>query len=205
MTHPDPDDFRIVSALRDAGIVIDDVNGLGQKTFEIRRAAPVLFALLDRLSSDHSRDTIIRSFARKEAQGIAAKRMVHEFRVMRSELGKSSAKMSFAWSVGNTLEQVADDSVADDMIEFAQDKQYGRARQMVALGMARLKDPRVPDVLISLLDDQDIQGHVVMALGKLRSQKAREHIEPFLHHPQTWIRNAAKTALRQIDKGREAK
>ncbi|MGH9243237.1 MAG: HEAT repeat domain-containing protein [Acidimicrobiales bacterium] len=63
-----------------------------------------------------------------------------------------------------------------------------------------MKDPKAVDVLIGLLDDPDVEGHAVVALGNLRAESARDRIEPLLEHPKTWIRQEAKRALAKIDK-----
>ena len=71
---------------------------------------------------------------------------------------------------------------------------------MVVVGLGKLTDPRVVDVLIGLLDDDDVVGHAVMALGRLKAKTARSPIESLLRHPNTWIRKEAKRALARIDK-----
>jgi HEAT repeat protein len=63
-----------------------------------------------------------------------------------------------------------------------------------------MKDPRAVDVLIDLLDDDDVAGHAVVGLGKLRASKARQRVEEFLAHPKAWVRREAKRALAKIDK-----
>jgi hypothetical protein len=62
--------------------------------------------------------------------------------------------------------------VADDMIRLAADRSYGHARQMVVLGLGKLKNnDRVVPVLLDLLDDEDVAGHAAMTFGKRRPYK----------------------------------
>jgi len=94
---------------------------------------------------------------------------------------------------------VADDSVFDDIVALVKDKRHGRAREMLAVALANMKNPKAVDVLIELLDDEEIAGHALSALRKLAPPEAREAIEPFVNHPKTWARNEAKRALKKID------
>lgn len=87
------------------------------------------------------------------------------------------------------------------MLSFATDRRYGAATRMIVLGLAKLKGTRVVDVLLSLLTDDEVAGHAVIALGSLRVKRARSRIEPLLKHPKPWIRKEAKRALTKIDKG----
>jgi HEAT repeat protein len=90
--------------------------------------------------------------------------------------------------------------VLDDIIELVENKAYGIARQMLAISLGNMKSPKAVSVLIELLNDPDVDGHAIMALGKLKSKEARSEIERFITHPNTWIRKEAKKALAKIDK-----
>ncbi len=50
------------------------------------------------------------------------------------------------------------------------------------------------------LNDPALAGYAIMALGKLKSQKARPAIERFLDHPQSWVRSEARKAIKRIDR-----
>jgi HEAT repeat protein len=69
---------------------------------------------------------------------------------------------------------------------------------MVVLALANMRDSRAVDVLLGLLDDDEVAGHAVMALGKLKAGKARPAIEEFLKHPKPWVRKEAKKALDKL-------
>lgn len=95
---------------------------------------------------------------------------------------------------------MADDSVYEDIVNLVRDARHGPARIMLALSLGNMKDPRAQDVLIGLLDDDLVAGQAIVALGKLKSQKASPLIERFLTHPKAWIRKEAKKALTRIEK-----
>ena len=130
----------------------------------------------------------------KWAKPIAARPLIREFLK-----APDSEEFGLKWAIGNALSVVADDSVFDDIVALVKDKRHGRAREMLAVALANMKNPKAVDVLIELLDDEEIAGHALSALRKLAPPEAREAIEPFVNHPKTWVRNEAKRALKKID------
>lgn len=109
-----------------------------------------------------------------------------------------AASWDYRWAVGNALAAVADDAVLDDVVELSRDHSDGRDRQMLVLALARMKDPRVVGVLTELLDDDEVVGHAVMALGRLKATEAWPAIERCLEHPQGWVREEARKALAHL-------
>jgi len=81
------------------------------------------------------------------ARGVAAPTLIKLFRHVADR-----DPLALGWAIGNSLEVVANDSVANDLFALATDGSYGRAREMVVLGLARLSSPRAEQVLIDLLD-----------------------------------------------------
>ena len=96
----------------------------------------------------------------------------------------------------NALEVVADDSVFDELVELVRDKKYGKARQMLAVALGNMKDRRAVTVRVDLLGDDEVTGHAVKGLGKLKSSEARVHLEVMTRHPTEWIRVEAMKALK---------
>jgi len=76
------------------------------------------------------------------ARPAAAPVLIEEFRKVHDPSG-----LGLGWVVGNALSVVADDSVFGEIAALAQDRSYGKARQMVVLGLARSKDPRAVPLL----------------------------------------------------------
>lgn len=127
----------------------------------------------------------------KEARGIAAPSLIREFR-------RSNTGPGYRWAVGNALEVVADDAVRRDMIELARDRSFGRDRQMIVLGLSRMRDSEVADVLLELLTDDGVAGHAVKALGRLKVPRARPAIERLVDHATPWVRAEARKALAKL-------
>jgi len=102
------------------------------------------------------------------------------------------------WAIGNALEVTWDDERVDDLIKLARDRSFGRAREMVVLGLGRSSRPEAGRVLIDLLDDPDVNGHAVKALRKLREPAARVGLERMLGDHRSWVRKEAQRALNDL-------
>jgi HEAT repeats len=146
------------------------------------------------LSNMDVKQAIVRALTIPFATPAACRSLVDEFRCAPADAH------AYRWAVGNALEVVGDDSVIEDMMSFAEDRKYGMARQMVVVGLGKSRDPRVVKVLTRLLDDEEVAGHSIMALGKLGATIARPRIEAFSHHEKAWLRKEAKKALDRIDR-----
>jgi len=70
---------------------------------------------------------------------------------------------------------------------------------MLALALAHMQDPRAVTVLLDLLEDEQVVGHAVMALGKLKAPAARVRLKELTQHPIDWVGKEAKKALASID------
>ena len=143
---------------------------------------------------------LVRTLSTPYAKDQACKLFINEFLDSKDE----EDNLDYKWVVGNGLNIFASDDIVDELIPLVVDKKYGRARQMIVLGLGKMKKPenknKVTGVLIQLLDDEDVAGHAIEALGKLKAVKAKPNLEKFLTHKKTWWRNAAKNALAKINK-----
>jgi len=70
---------------------------------------------------------------------------------------------------------------------------------MLVLALAKMRAPTATYVLIKLLEDEEVVGHAAAALGELKAEPARRHLENLLQHPRHWVRAEAQEALRRID------
>lgn len=188
-----------VDELREVGCETGGPWDLVNQRTSYRPAVPVLLAWLDRVDEDvpaHDRqkfrEGLVRALGVKEARGgVAAAALVREFR-------RPKLDWSTRWAVANSLSVVADDSVFDDLVLLAKDRAYGRAREMLMPALARSDKTRAADVLVDLLDDDDLVGHAIGALGKVGARDARSAIERFLDHPKPWVRKEAKKVIAKL-------
>ncbi len=108
--------------------------------------------------------------------------------------------VSYGWVIGNAFSVIITKEDVDEILSIVRDKGNGTSRQMFVYALGKIKSgsSQTEDVLISLLDDKDVIGHALYALGRLKSQKAKAKIETFLNHPKLYYRREAKAALKRI-------
>ena len=184
----------VLEELRQAGFVVESLDQLRHSGAAYKGAIPVLLRWLPLVPNEDVKESIVRALSVPFAKPVAARPLIVEF----LRAGESSSGLK--WAIGNALEVVADESVLDDLCELALDRRHDIARQMIVLRLGKSKNPRVVDVLIQLLDDDQVSGHAVSALGRLRAQKARPHLERFLTDWRSWVRKKAAKALAKLDK-----
>ena len=170
------------------------VADLRNKGLDYAAAIPILLRWLPKTDNLDVKQDIVRCLSVSYAKPTAARPLIDEFR--RTEDERATG---LRWTIGNALEVVADDAVLDDMIELARNRRYGRAREMLVVGLGNMSEPRVLPVLLGLLNDDEVSGHAIMALGKLSPPAVRAHVEPFLKHPKKWVRMEARKTIERID------
>lgn len=189
----------VVADLAEAGFDVKWVSDLYHQNNSYKKAVPVLLKWLPRIDNLDVKEDIVRALSVPWAKPIAASALIAEFIKLKNE-----SNMDLKWVIGNALSIVADDSVFTEIVDLVSDRQHGKSREMLAVSLGNMKDPRAQDVLIGLLDDEVVAGHAIMALGKLKSIKAYPKIEGFLDHPKAWVRKEAKRALEKIAKAKGA-
>ena len=189
----------MAAELATVGIKVNGVYDLVNSKRSYKEAIPVLVKLLPSVRETRIKEGVVRALAAKEAIGEDVTRlMIREFKAIDSSAPPS--EQALKWAVANTLSVVARDPALEEVATLARDRQHGKAREMLAVALGNMKDPRAVDVLIELLDDDEIAGHALMALGKLKARAAMPAIERFLDHPKQWFRKEAGRALAKIQK-----
>ncbi|MED4206176.1 HEAT repeat domain-containing protein [Neobacillus mesonae] len=115
----------------------------------------------------------------------------------------TSENRALKWAIGNTLSIILDKSREDDYIDIIKDKQHGTTRQMFAVTLGKLKCEKAIPKLITLLNDEEINGHVIMALGYFNNYELVEKVKPFLEHDEKWIRREAEKSIKKLEKFKE--
>lgn len=185
---------RIVAELRPLGLDIQQLCELHSGAPGNKEAAPVVARLFLSCETLGAKLSLAGALGQPWAKEIAGPVLMSEFMTVPAELDE------LKWTIASALSNVADKRIVDSLLKVAVDRSNGIARQMLVLALGKTGDDRVVDVLIRLLSDQEVAGHAVMALGKMRVKKARSEIEKFLDHPKAWIRSEAKKSLKAIDK-----
>jgi len=185
----------VVEDLRRAGYRIDSLEEIINSREVYRSAIPVLLKWLPIVAEIDIKLTIVQALTVRWAKREAAKPLTEEFRKM------VDLDYSYRWPIVSALEVMADDSMFEDIAELLRDKRHGRAREMLAMALGKMKkEPRAADLAIELLDDEEVAGHALVAVRKLKATKARAKVEQFLNHPKAWVRAEARKAVAKFDK-----
>lgn len=87
----------------------------------------------------------------------------------------------------------------EKVVNICLDKRAKRGRQSFVMLLGRKMYADYADKIISLLSDDDVDGHVIDTLYKMQVGGYSIYIEPFLNHNCTWIRNEAKRYIKKYE------
>jgi len=186
----------LLSDLAAAGYEVGSVSELRTSGTRYRAAVPVLLKWLPLAASLAEKEEIVRALSVPWARTAALAPLIEEFRALPAPA--EPREELFRWAVGNGIEVLWDDGRFDELVDLARDQRFGKAREMVVLGMGRSKRPEAGDVLIALLDDPVVSGHAVKALGKLKVSRARPGLERMTSDRRAWVRREAEKALSKL-------
>ena len=161
---------------------------------DCERAIPVLLRWLGKVNNAAVKEDIVRALSVPWARPIAAAPLINEFTNADMKTG-----VALKWAIGNALSIVADDGSFEAIADLARDRRHGRAREMLVLALGRMTQPAATDVLMELLADDEVAGHAIIALGKLRAERAKARIIGFQDHKMAWIRREARKAIKRIE------
>lgn len=200
MNHPEEPalgEEPILVELSTLGIETRSLAELRHSGKNYRNAVPVLVEWLSRVTDRKLKEEIVRTLSVPWAKPLATKPMIDEFRQLRESEDPSG--LGLRWAMGNALNVIADDAFFEDLVALATEPRFGRAREMIVLGLGKSKRPEAAEVLLNLVDDPDVDGHAIQALGKLKVQRARVAFERKTNDKRAWVRNEAKRALARLD------
>jgi hypothetical protein len=183
----------VIEELRHVGFAIETLDELRRSGAKYSDAIPILLKWLPLIDDLGVKESIVRTLSVPWAKSVASRILITEFR--------KASDSGLKWAIGNALEVVADRNDLTDIVEIVRDKRHGTARQMMTVALGKMGKSRLAvDTLLELLGDEDVVGHAVIALGKLKAREARTRFEALLKHPKRWISNEARKALARLDK-----
>ena len=83
------------------------------------------------------------------------------------------------------------------IISFCLDKKAKRGRQGFVMLLGKKIYCSCAELIVSLLNDDDVDGQVIDTLYKMGANSYADLIEPFLSHNRTWIKNEAKRYIQK--------
>ena len=103
------------------------------------------------------------------------------------------------WGVGENIRQFLSENKnklnkkqIERIIKICLDKRAKRGRQSFVMLLGKKMYCDYADHIVSLLNDEDVDGQVIDTLYKMGAKEYVDLVEPFLTHNRTWIRNEAK-------------
>jgi HEAT repeat protein len=184
----------LIRELAGIGLRINSLDELRQSGKNYAKAVPTLLRWLEQISDGATKEELVRTLSVPWAKPLAAQVFIDEFKKANDPTGEG-----LRWTIANGLAVVADDSVFEELSELVRDKRNGKAREMLALALANMKDPRAISVLLESLDDEQTVGYAVIALGRLGAASARMRLKSLTQHPTEWVRDEVRKALASID------
>ena len=110
------------------------------------------------------------------------------------------------WGVGEEIRQLTlkykkkfDKSQLDRIANICLDKRAKRGRQSFVLLLGRKQYVDYADKIVTVLEDEDVDGHVINTLYKMQAGQYVELMKPFLNHKRTWIKNEAKRFINKFE------
>jgi hypothetical protein len=184
----------LMAELSSSGYNVKSLDALARSD-TYKDAVPILVKWLPKMVNPRVKQSIVRALSVSWARPGAVAALLTEFCNT-----PDSSSTSLKWAIGSALEKLASDEIFDDIARLVQDKRHGTARQMLAIALGKMKNPKAVDVLICLLDDDDVVGQALTGLKKLKAKRARTQIERLVNHPNAWVRKQASQALIKIER-----
>lgn len=187
--------------------VIDELHaaGFNQATLDELRtsrtvyasAIPILVDWLPKVNDPGAKESIVRTLSVPWAGSHAARVLLDEFHKAPQEWAM------LKWAIGNAMEVIADSPVAAEILSIVKDPAHGTARQMFVLTLGKLGYRDSIPTLMELLEQEDVAGHAVIALGKMEAHEAVPMLERLATSGKPWVRKEAVKALTRISKSRQ--
>ena len=186
----------ILADLAAVGFEVASLADLRTSGLRYRGAIPVLLDWLGRVRDPKVKTEVVRALSVPWAKPGATRALIAEFREVNSGVDPSGTGLR--WTIGNALDVMFDDAHFEAFADLATDKRYAKGRQMVVLALGKSKLPQAVDVLLGLVEDPDVDGHAVKALGKLGAPEARGAFESKLRDSRAWVRSEARKGLSRL-------
>jgi HEAT repeat protein len=186
---------QIIEELSEIGFPVTSVSDLFNKRMMYRRAIPLLLKWLPIAEQPTLKEEIVRALTVKWAKPSASSELIRLFKSVDDPSG-----LGLRWAIANALSVTANESVAKELVQIAENVQYGRAREMIVVALGTIIGKTVDDVLIKLLDDEEVVGHALIAIRKRRLSEASAKVKHLLDHEKAWVRKEASKTLAALSR-----
>lgn len=111
------------------------------------------------------------------------------------------------WEIGENIRQQIlserkdlNTEQADRVCKICENVKAKRGRQSFVMLLGKKRFCPYADRIVSVLPDDDIDGHIISTLYKMGASQYIAQIEPYTKHPITWIKNEAKRYMQKYAK-----
>jgi hypothetical protein len=164
----------IIADLLKAGIQVECISDLVNTSEKYEEAIPVLIEHLSKPYHINIKEDITRALAVKEAKGVACKVIIDEYKKAPKEKPPYyNREFYYRWAFGNTMQVIATEDYADEIIEIVMDPSNGPSRDMFVRSLGKMRLIRVKEALEKLREDEDkiIRDEAQKALNKILKKK----------------------------------
>ena len=207
----------ILDELSGLGYEIDTLDDLRHQLKPWKTAVPALLRWLPKIEDPSVKESIVRCLSVPWVGNQATAELIDEFkkyapilpkppnlwvgnqlREISEEEKKLAPFFSLAWTIGNALSIVDVKGFEKQIIELCRNNRYGAARQMLVLGLGRIRSSEAEETGVELLNDDQVQIHAIGALGKMKSKRALFELEKLMTDKRALIRKEARKAITRI-------
>jgi hypothetical protein len=192
----------VVRELRALGFNVDTIAQLRHLAKSYESAIPTLVKWLPLIDNPDAKNDIARNLSLKSQKHLAPL-FVDEYR--RSMSHTTEPYEALRQALANGLEIFADDSLFVEVSNLlTQSTAYEPNHVFLTLALGKMRTPAAVDLLVALLPDPRLTHAAITSLGKLKVERARPHIAPFLDGDDRQIAAAARKAIAALDRPRKS-
>ena len=206
----------LLQELADAGFPVETLDDLRHRGKSWEAAIPVLSRWLLKVDDLNLKESVVRCLSVPWSKDGAIAALIEEFRKYAvvpqppniwvgkqlrrysDEEQRNARAWSVAWAIGNALSIANINGFENQIIELSKSTKYGMARQMLVLGLGRIRSKEAESTALALLKDEDVRLHAIIALGKMKSRRAVPALEALRCDKEPTVRREVRRALAQI-------
>lgn len=139
----------LINELAGIGINITSIWDLVNTKAKYPHAITYLLKYLPMVTYERNKEGIIRALTVSEAKGVAIPVLLNEYLKLPKE------KENLRWIIGNAVNVIATKNDVETIIPIVLDKENGPSRQMFVSALGKIKNEKIKNVLLQLINDDD--------------------------------------------------
>ncbi len=114
------------------------------------------------------------------------------------DIFRTRGSVEYLWHYADFLYSLKNYGYMDDYLKIITDKRYGTSREMLILLVGESKKDFVIPCLMNLAADDEVVGHVLVALSYFSNKQIYQLMTGFVDYPIKWISDVANTYVNNI-------